>query len=419
MPQFGKSNVDWQQRVDFNRLREYRMGRAHKMLHKYGIGAAIVFNWDSGRYLSRPWNHPYGKHLAADYILLVRDAGFPYCPVRITDQEVVSKDTPWLEGRRAVEEVLPQPRVIRLRPEEDSTKLWKNAAQQIKSLMKEHNVADLPVSMDYGPPYLTKALQDEGLTIVDGNAWILEADMVKSDDEIALMKLAASCNEAGYSLFAKEFRPGMRENQAQALMAKGVYDEGAEYIEGWVVNSGPRTSPRNFNWADRTVRPGEFLSLEACHVTFCGYKVCYDRTFLAGGKPTEAQSVIYNSCAELHSRVMELLKPGMTNHDVAKLRPFPRISKSAEELRKNHSEWMATDFSNHFGGIGIRWDDAPVCNVDAPEITLEKNMIVTYHAQYRVEGYEGVAIENTYRITDTGCDNMCKWPFEDLMIVGA
>jgi Xaa-Pro aminopeptidase len=115
---------------------------------------------------------------------------------------------------------------------------------------------------------------------------------------------------------------------------------------------------------------------------------------------------------------MGLIKPGITTHDVARMRPFPRISKSADELRKNHSEWMNTDFNNHFGGIGIRWDDAPVCNLDAPEITLEKNMIVTYHAQYRIDGYEGVAIENTYRITDTGCENMCKWPFEDLMIIG-
>ena len=101
------------------------------------------------------------------------------------------------------------------------------------------------------------ALTEAGLTIVDGNAWILEADMVKTDDEIELMKMAATCNEAGYGLLVKEFRPGIRECDVQAIMAKGIYNAGAEYIEGWVVNSGPRTSPRNFNWSDRVVRPGE------------------------------------------------------------------------------------------------------------------------------------------------------------------
>jgi len=36
----------------------------------------------------------------------------------------------------------------------------------------------------------------------------------------------------------------MRENDAMALMAKGIFTGPApEYIEGWVTNSGPRTSP--------------------------------------------------------------------------------------------------------------------------------------------------------------------------------
>jgi len=417
MPQFGKSNVDWQQRVDFDKLREYRMGRAHQMLHKYGIGAAIVFNWDSGRYLSKPWLHPYGKHLAENYCLLIRDAGFPYMPFMAGLDDAVVGDVPWLEGRLADDDVLLQPAVIKLRPEADNVKFWKKVAQQIKGLMKEHNVAGLPVSIDYGPPYLTKALQDEGLTVVDGNAWILEADMIKSDDEVTLMKLAASCNEAGYGLLAREFRPGMRENDVQAFMAQGIYHEGGEYIEGWVVNSGPRSSPRNFNWSDRTVRPGELLSVEACHVNFCGYKVCYDRTFLAGGKPTAIQSDMYQIVVELQQKVQESLKPGITNHDVARLRPFPRKAVTLEEISKHHTE-MRTKFGNHLGGMGIRWDDAPVCNLSAPEVTLEKNMIVAYHATYCLEGYEGLAIENTYRITDTGCENLCKWPWEYLMTIG-
>ena len=35
MSVWGKSNVDWQQRIDFKKLREDRLARAHQMLHKY------------------------------------------------------------------------------------------------------------------------------------------------------------------------------------------------------------------------------------------------------------------------------------------------------------------------------------------------------------------------------------------------
>ncbi|GAJ13683.1 unnamed protein product, partial [marine sediment metagenome] len=89
---YGKHNVDWQQRVDFTRLRQARIAKAHKMLHKYGIGTAIVFSWDSARYLSNPWSHPYTKHIPWHFVLLVRDAGFPYISVKrgFDDQQVIA-----------------------------------------------------------------------------------------------------------------------------------------------------------------------------------------------------------------------------------------------------------------------------------------------------------------------------------------
>lgn len=413
---WGKFSVDWQQRVDFQNLREYRLSRAHKMLNKYGIGAAIVFSWDSARYLSNPWSHPYTKHIPWRFILLVKDAGYPYVSVveNFDDKQAID-DCPWLEGRIVTMDTLSQPEVIKLRSTEDATKRWKIVAQQIKSLMKEHGVSELPVSIDYGPPHLTNALQAENLTVVDGNSWLLEASMIKSDDEIELMRMAATCNEAGYAEIVKEFRPGMRECDAQSIMAKGIYRAGAEYIEGWVVNSGPRTSPRTFNWSDRTVRPGELMSLEACHVNFCGYKVCYDRTFMVGGKPTPAQEELYKLTAGLHHKVMGMLKPGITTLDIDRSRPFPPKSfKSLEEL----SQFKSTFYTNHFGGMGIRWDDAPTCTANEEERVIEPNMCLAYHSIFCINDYEGVAIENTYRITETGCELLCKWPFDDLIILG-
>ena len=416
MSLWGKNNVDWQQRVDFNRLREGRVEKAQKMLVKHGIGAAIIFNWDSQRWLTSAWSHPYGKHIPGRYILLIRGAGFPYVSViEGFDDKVLIKDSPWLHGRIVSEEYLSQPEVIKFRRYDDAAGRWKKVAEQIKDLMKQHGVDGLPVSIDYGPPHLTKALEQGGLNVMDGNAWILEADMVKTDDEIETMKMAASCNEAGYGLLMREFRPGMRENDVQAIMAKAIYEAGAEYIEGWVVNSGPRTSPRNFNWSDRIIRPGELVSVEACHVNFCGYKVCYDRTFFSGGKPNDLQKEVYELTAELHFKVMDMLKPGITTWDIDKTRPFPpKYFDSLKELR----EYRSTYYTNHLGGMGIRWEDAPTCSVHEPEIVIEKNMCIAYHNIHCINGYEGVAIENTYRITDNGCELMTKWPFGELMVLG-
>ncbi len=413
----GKMNVDWQQRLDFAKLRKDRVERANKMLHKYGIGAAVLYDWDSMRYVSSTFNHPYSRHHPVHFTFLVRDAGFPYVhATKGLDEIRMKEDYPWLEGRILADEELLQPVPQRLRPDAESVKKWGRTAQQIKSLLKQHNVAELPVSMDYASPFFVKALQDAGIKVVDGNAWMQEARMIKTEAEIELLAHAASCNEAGYAALLHELRPGMNENEARGIMSKAILAAGADYIEGWVTNSGPRGAPRSYNWSDRTIRPGELFTIEACHVTFCGYKVCYDRTFVMNTKPTEIQREIYQVAVDMQHRAAEFLRPGLTTHEVVKIRPFPKPTfHTMDDIRKFRSSWAG--WSNHFGGMGMAHDEAPYCTLEEPPITLEKNMVIAYHTTLWGDK-DGVAIENTFRLTDNGCENLCKWPFEEMLVAG-
>jgi Xaa-Pro aminopeptidase len=48
-----------------------------------------------------------------------------------------------------------------------------------------------------------------------------------------------------------------------------------------------------------------------------------------------------------------------------------------------------------------------------------KNRVLAYHSMLHAEGKAGgVAIENTYRITETGCENLTPWPYEEIQILG-
>jgi len=413
---FGQGNVDWQQRINWEELRKKRVARAQEFMAKYDIGSAIVFSHDRKRYISSVWNHPYAKHVPRNFYLLVGGAGFPYVPIKETDAGRVKEDCPWLEGRLLNEKELLQPKQQKYQVPEKAKEQWATTAKQIKSLLKKHGVADMPISIDWSTPYLIKALEHEGLEVVDGNFWMDECHMVKFDEEIICMKMAASITEAGYGAVYREARVGMKEYEIQGIMAKAIYQAGAEYIEGWVLNSGDRTNPRSFNWSDRPLRPREFLSLEACHANWCGYKVCYDRTFLVGAKPSDLQKEVYQTAVEMLYKFEELLKPGVSTHELARKRPKPGENfKTAEQIK----EWRAS-WSNHFGGMGIAWDSAPFYfSDDDPEMELQRNMTVAYHAQFFAEGEAGgVAIENTYRITKTGCESLNKWPYEEIMILG-
>lgn len=414
---FGQGNVDWQQRINWDELRKKRVARAQQFMAKHGIGAAIVYAHDRRRYLSSVWNHPYGKHVPYNFVLLVRDAGFPYVPVREeVDAGRVREDCPWLEGRILTEKEFFQPRPYRYQEPAKAKELWGLTARQVKALLKKHGVADMPVAIDHCNLYLSNALTEEGLKLVDGNNWIDECGMVKFDEEIILMKMAAAIHERGYGALVKDFRVGMRENEVQNIVAGVIYGAGAEYQEGWVINAGERTNPRSFNWSDRPIRPREFLSAEFCHINYCGYKVCYDRTFLVGAKPSEIQKEVYQTVVEMNNRVKDFLKPGITTRDIARLRPKPGENlKTPEQIK----QWRGT-WSNHFAGMGIAWDSAPYFyGPDDPEIELERNMTIAYHALFHVEGEAGgVAIENTFRITETGCEIMTKWPYEEIIVLG-
>ena len=116
-------------------------------------------------------------------------------PVAEHDVQRTAEDCPWLKDGWSTKVCL-QPKIYRTMPPAEAKAKWAKTAQQIKALMKKHGCADMPLSIDYSTPYLVHALENEGLEVVDGNGFIDEAGMVKFDDEILCMKMAAAIAQA-------------------------------------------------------------------------------------------------------------------------------------------------------------------------------------------------------------------------------
>ncbi len=49
---FGTVGLDWQQRVNWERLREYRIERAREMMKKHGLGAMLCMYDENVRYIT-------------------------------------------------------------------------------------------------------------------------------------------------------------------------------------------------------------------------------------------------------------------------------------------------------------------------------------------------------------------------------
>jgi len=74
-------------------------------------------------------------------------------------------------------------------------------------------------------------LEKKGLEVVDGQQVMLEARMIKTKDEIELLKTAAAMVDAAYESIARAIRPGARENDLVAVANQVLYSLGSELVD--------------------------------------------------------------------------------------------------------------------------------------------------------------------------------------------
>ena len=186
--------------------------------------------------------------------------------------------------------------------------LFKKAAQEIRDILKAEGVAGMPLGIDVVEPPFLFALQEAGLEIRDGQQVMLEARMLKSQDELTLLNMAAAMVDGVYQDIFEALKPGARENEIVALANKRLYEMGSDNVEAINAISGERCSPHPHNFTDRIIRPGDQAFFDII-MSFVGYRTCYYRTFSVG-KATQPQLDAYKKAREWMDEAIALIKPG-------------------------------------------------------------------------------------------------------------
>jgi len=421
-------NVDYEQRIyNPERMRKYRLERGQAMMKKYGLGALAVYDYDTFRYLGFFSRHNYARRRPGTYVLLVKDAGYPYAQLDSTGTSEAELN-PWMADKF----ILENQTFIELGVTMDddyNKQLWAKQADEIKGLMKKHKVADLPLGIDLGCVYLDQALQKAGVEIGDGNRAIAEARMIKNEDEIECLRTAGAITEAAHWAVCKALRPGVTEWQIAGVAAKALYDLGAEELEGpsFVVCSGPRSGHNVPAMpTDRVVRPGEMFVIDINGVSFEGYRTCFYRTYCVGDKPTEKQLEIYNAAYTVQRAMETSLRPGIGNHqyikDVIKKSkgelPVPKWPKPGK-YHQAHNHQLGLNSGDPGPMAGVTSDEI----VAAPDFQLQKGMVFAAEVgTFEWEGknwcYDGCKLENTGVVTDTGYEIFYRFPYKDLIVCG-
>ena len=404
VPSHGTMNVDYEERINFQRLHKYRLGRAKQALNNSQAGSLLCFDNNNIRYLTSTVIGEWSRDKIARYSLLAQG----HDPV-LWDFGSAAKHhqifSPWLpeENWKAG--------MVGLRGTvHPDAGLMKRAAREIKSMLEEKGLANEPVGVDLVEPSMMFALQAEGLKIIDGQQILLEAREIKSQDELMLLNQAASMVDATYHQIYETMKPGVSEAQIVANANKLLYELGSDDVEAINAISGERCNPHPHNFTDRTFRPGDQAFFDILQ-SYMGYRTCYYRTFNIG-RASDVQNDAYKQCREWLDKAIELVKPGASTDKIASVWP-----KAEEFGFANEMDAFALQFGH---GLGLAIHERPIISrlvsMDSPT-EIKEGMVFALETYCPAkDGYSAARIEEELIVTDKGCQVISLFPAEELPI---
>ena len=231
---FGKYAVDYEQRVNYDRLRKERVQRAKKQMEMDGIGALISFDHANIRYLTSYYVTTPMRNIETQLVFIARN-GEPYLFGGGTPSET-ERRMPWLEGR-----VRPAALPVKMAAKDANDNLIKMFIKDIIKLMKEHGVEEEPLGIDGTTLQMlyAEAFNKKRIKVVHGKPTMDKARLIKTQDEIELMRITCANSETAFAAIADAIRPGIRECDLVGIGIKALYEEGDDHTEDLVQREQP------------------------------------------------------------------------------------------------------------------------------------------------------------------------------------
>ncbi|MGZ3330055.1 MAG: M24 family metallopeptidase, partial [Xanthobacteraceae bacterium] len=287
---FGIAGLDWQQRVNWDRMRTYRTERAREHMKKHGLGAMLCMYDENVRYLTGTLTPGWNRlKPGLRYALLCGDGA----PVLFEQGDLgfqIERHSPWIPK----ENVRYSYAWIKGAAGPASQQQVKKFTDAIIQEMKRHGVAGQKLGVDFIDINMINIFKEKKINWVDGMTPMMEARAVKNVDEQECMRIVGAIGDATHWECMKFLRPGITENQVTAHLMKYLYSiPGMEDVEDVIVSSGPNTWPNWRNFSDRIIQPGDIVFMDLAALTWNGYKSCYYRTYCVGKEPSKEQKETY------------------------------------------------------------------------------------------------------------------------------
>jgi Xaa-Pro aminopeptidase len=400
----GHMGVDYEERVDFARLRDHRIGRAKAALAASECGAFLLFDFYNIRYTTQTWIGGALGDKMIRYCLLTRDGD----PILWDFGSAVRHHklySPWLPPENWRAGFLGFRGAVA-----PDAGLMRDAVTEIKGILTDAGVADAPVGMDIVEPPFLFEMQRQGLSVVDAQQSMLDARVIKSADEIMLLNQAAAMVDGVYQDIVEALKPGVRENEIVALANKRLYEMGSDQVEAVNAISGERCNPHPHNFTDRIIRPGDQAFFDIIH-SYNGYRTCYYRTF-GVGSATQSQRDAYKQAREWMDTSIAAIRPGVSSDQIAQLLP-----KATDFGFENEMAAFGLQFAH---GLGLGLHERPIIsrlNSFESPTELKAGMVFAMETYAPAsDGFSAARIEEEVVVTDDGPVILTKFPAQELFV---
>ena len=279
-------------------------------------------------------------------------------------------------------------------------------ASEIAGLLDEHGRGDRRLAVDQVDLIGMRALEGQGVFLVDAWSLMEEARVVKSSEEIAAMRCAVHACEAAIGDMRAVFEPGVTEMELWSVLQVGNFARYGEWIETRLLASGPRTNPWYQEASSRRVQAGELVGFDTDMV--CAYGACVDmsRTWLCGGgRPAPAQHDTWSLAVEQIERNTELHVPGASLRDITERAWYPPADDYNGYTVLSHGVGLCDEYPSVF--TRERWANAGYDAVLCPGMVMSVEAFVGPKS-----GGEGVKLEEQILITETGHERLSAYPLD-------
>lgn len=381
-------------------VRAYRLARVQEQLRRNRCAAILLYDPVNIRYATDTSNmQVWAARNPARYVMVFADA-------RIVAWEFHSSEHVW-DGLDLNVELRGALSWTFFNAGHEAQRRAGTWGAEIVDVFRKHAGGDNLLAVDRLDPFGTAYLEKHGITLLDGQALMETARLIKSPGELVLIGESLRTAEKGIERMRRELRPGLTENDIWAHLHFENIRNGGEWIETRLLASGDRTNPWMHECSGRVLQAGDLLAFDTDMVGPHGYCSDISRTWLVGdGLPSDEQRKLYElAYSQVHFN-MDILRPGMTFREFSE-----KAWRIPEQCVKNRYCCLAHGIGmvDEYPSIAhqVDWESAGYDGV------FEVGMTVCVESYIGAEGgTQGVKLEQQVVLTGNGCVSLTDCSFE-------